>query len=106
MDMARLREASLGDRRFLHELIALFLEDTPRQLTALRESIEEADLSALHRGAHRLKGAGTNLGAQVFAELCLKLEQLGKQGNLKEAPAVFHDLQEEYARLQDFLNGL
>src|SRR5262249_50755006 len=40
----------------LAEVIALFREEAPQRLTALREAIERGDARALQRAAHTLKG--------------------------------------------------
>ena len=106
VNVERLTEASLGDPEFLRELVELFLGDTPQQLQALQQAIEAADANGVHRGAHRLKCAGTNLGALTFGEICLKLEQMGKQQDLTKAPDLFRDLREEYDRVQVLLSGL
>lgn len=106
VDVARMREVAMGDEEFLRELIALYLDDTPSQIDALRHSVESHDSSAVQKGAHRLKGASTNIGALPLSELCWKMEQLGKGGNLEQAPTLLADIEGEYARLQDYLAHL
>jgi len=106
VDLTRLREASMADEEFLREIVDLFLDDTPKQLNALRQAIEAQDSSGVRTGAHRLKGASVNIGAQPFSNICWKLEQIGKQGQLEQAPMLLRDLDSEFRRLQDFLTHL
>lgn len=96
----------MEDEEFLRELIDLFLNDTPRQIELLRQAVEAQDRHTVRRSAHRLRGAGANLGAEPFSDLCHKLEQLGRQGNLEQAPTLLRDMQTEFSRLQDFLTRL
>ena len=105
-DRERMREISMGDEAFLRELIDLFLEDTPRQIEALRQAVASQNIVGVHQGAHRLKGAGRNLGAQPFSEVCRQIETLGRKGDLAAASALMPNLESEFSRLQDFLNHL
>jgi HPt (histidine-containing phosphotransfer) domain-containing protein len=106
VDMARIREVAMGDEEFLRELITLFLGDAPGQIQALCRAVEDRDTTAVYKKAHRLKGASSNIGARPLSDLCRKLEQLGKGGDLEPAPALLRAIQEEYGRLQEFLNQL
>ena len=56
--------------------------------------------------AHRLKGALGTLGARAATEAALKLERLGSDGNLADAPAVLGRLQKEIERLEPELTDL
>jgi CheY-like chemotaxis protein/HPt (histidine-containing phosphotransfer) domain-containing protein len=82
-----------GRPNLLSDLIRQFLEDTPRQLAALREAAERTDTRALAEGAHALKGAASHFGAERLAGLCQQLEQLpgsaGAEKMLTEADAEF-----------------
>ena len=96
----------MEDEGFLRALIDLFLNDMPRQIELLRQAVEAQDRHAVRRSAHRLRGAGAHLGAEPFSDLCHTLEQLGRQGNLEQAPALLRDMEIEFSRLQDFLTRL
>jgi HPt (histidine-containing phosphotransfer) domain-containing protein len=106
VDMDRVRDVAMGDAGFLRELIASFLDDGQQQLQLLRQAIESEDARAVHRAAHRLKGGGFNFGARSLSDLCGRLEQLGKQGELDQAPALLKDIADEYARVEVFLTRL
>jgi two-component system sensor histidine kinase/response regulator len=70
----------------LGEIIALFLEEAPQRLTALREAIERGDTRALQRAAHTLKGEASILGAVEVQALCIELEKQARREG-KEALA-------------------
>jgi HPt (histidine-containing phosphotransfer) domain-containing protein len=73
------------DREFVGELIDTYLEDSPKQLEAMRDAIREEDASALVRPAHTLKSNSRNLGATALAELCAELEAGARRGDLSGA---------------------
>jgi len=58
----------------------------------------------VEREAHRLKGAAGNLSAKRLAELALKLELLGRTGNLAGAEEVINSLRNEYKRLEEYFH--
>ncbi len=54
------------DADLIREVVCLFLEECPKQLSAIQEALEQGDAGGVERSAHRLK-AGWPL------ELCMKL---------------------------------
>lgn len=63
-----------GEPDLIVELIDLYLEDAPRRMAALRESVVRRDLPGVKREVHSLKGSSGNLGALRIAEICQELE--------------------------------
>ncbi len=106
VDLNRVREVADGDEQFFQELFTIFLDDAAQQIHVLRQAVEQHDATAVRRTAHRLKGASSNVGARPFSSLCLRLEQTVGQGSLDQVPSLILDMQEEYARLQQFLAQL
>ena len=58
---------------------------------------EWRDAAALLETAHALRGSVANFGATRAVEAALKLELMGKAGELTEAPAALGDLQQTMA---------
>ncbi|RMG43911.1 MAG: sensor histidine kinase [Acidobacteria bacterium] len=82
------------------ELIDLFLQDAPGQLTAIRQAIERGDAHALQRAAHSLKGSSANLGAKRLAALCLELEKKGRANVIDGVNGLVEQLETEFQRLR------
>jgi CheY-like chemotaxis protein len=97
------REAALrrvdGDGDLLRELVALFLADWPRALTALREALAVEDAAALTRTAHALKGAVGSLGALATSDAAQRLEELGQRSAFAQARTALTILEDEITRL-------
>jgi CheY-like chemotaxis protein len=82
-----------GDGELLGELAQIFLEDCPARLSAIKIGLERRDAVALLEAAHALRGSVANFGAARAVEAAMKLELMGKAGDLTGAPAAFVDLQ-------------
>ncbi|TMK31744.1 MAG: response regulator [Actinobacteria bacterium] len=74
-----------GDRALLDELLAIFAEDAPVRMDAIRRAIASGDAQELMREAHTLKGALKVLGAAAAAGLAQDLETRGGDGDLNGA---------------------
>lgn len=89
-----------GDAELLKELAQLFLEESARMLAELRAASQRADVKTIERTAHGLKGAVANFGACAATEAALRLEQLGREGNLAEVESALATLEAELAVVQ------
>jgi signal transduction histidine kinase/DNA-binding response OmpR family regulator len=81
----------------------LFLEDTPRQLSDLRESMRRGDCARLAELAHTLRGSAANLGAHEMVRVCTELEELGRDGDISIVPSRFADLESQFSSVRDAL---
>lgn len=87
------------DRELLAELVGIFLQDYPLRLTELHEAIAQGDAPRTQRVAHGLKGSVAGFGAKRAKELALRLELIGKNGDLAEARPALDDLEGELAHV-------
>lgn len=76
----------------IHELIALFQEDVPERIAALRVALGAMDAERTLQEAHQLKGALGNLGLVRFADLASRIEVHAREGHLERAPALAEGL--------------
>ncbi|MEW6298511.1 MAG: Hpt domain-containing protein [Thermodesulfobacteriota bacterium] len=95
-----------GDHQLLGELAALFLDEYPHMLAAIRAALARRDAKALQHAAHTLKGSVGNFGATAVFEAAFALEQMGRHGDFSGADAVCSRLEAELARLQPALATL
>ena len=61
---------------------------------------------ALERAAHTLKGAVGNFSAQGAYAAALRVEMMGRGGDLTHAAAAYAELEQEVARLGEALTAL
>ena len=97
--MARLE----GDQALFNEVIQLFLEDCPAQLTVIKAAIDSGDAEGLRTAAHTLKGAAGNMSAKKLFEAAMTLERLGAAGRIEAARAAWRTLSAEAVQVMDAL---
>jgi two-component system, sensor histidine kinase and response regulator len=99
--LAGLRELQEeGEPDILKEMVELFLTDVPPHLAALRGAVEAGDAHSVEQIAHTLKGSCGNMGAKRIEALCTELEEIGRSGDLRAAPAWISRLEEEFRRVR------
>jgi two-component system, sensor histidine kinase and response regulator len=90
-----------GDTALLTELIQLFLSGLGRHLDNLEQGIKNLDPVAVQLAAHSLKGSAGTLSAQALYEAALRLENIGRSGNLCCAEEMLDDLLYEINRFKE-----
>jgi PAS domain S-box-containing protein len=104
LDLRPLRQRISDDDELLHELISLFQQDCLRMLEDVREAIEAGDADSVQRTAHQLKGSVSNFAAAEAVQAAQHLEDIGRDGDLRNARASFQVLQESLDRLRTALD--
>jgi CheY-like chemotaxis protein/HPt (histidine-containing phosphotransfer) domain-containing protein len=99
LDKNAILAAFEGDNELIREVLDLFLEDCPRQMSAIREAVESSDAPKIFRTAHSLKGSLSNFVAAGAFQSAQHLESLGREGDVTKAGVAFHVLEEQVALL-------
>jgi HPt (histidine-containing phosphotransfer) domain-containing protein len=95
-----------GDEELLKEIALLFLAEYPKDMAAMRRAIDAGSAKDLERSAHSLKGAVANFGAHHTRDAALRLELIGRNGDLAEAEAGYQALSESLSNLRPFLQAI
>jgi PAS domain S-box-containing protein len=95
-----------GDEKLLRELVDVFYQDCPRLMSEIATAIRAGNASALNEAAHSLKGMVAFFGMRSVTAAALKLETLGRQGELEQAAGAYTELTREVAQLQQALAPL
>jgi two-component system sensor histidine kinase/response regulator len=99
IDPAIILDRFEGDRGLLREVVKLFLEDGPRHVSAIRQAIGRRDSEGVQRAAHSIRGSVGNFAADAAVGAALKLEMMGRGGDLAHADEACAALEEEMALL-------
>ncbi len=78
MDINQLARNLDMDPEFYRELLALFIDNSQKELADLRESLSRQDFTRASRLAHSLKGAAVNLGLNGIAGQAESIETAAK----------------------------
>lgn len=100
VNLLHIRETTLGDAKFLAELIDIYLDDVPPQLGLLRDAVVRSDTAAASSVAHRLKGSSSNVGAESLSALCSQVEHAGRQSQIEEVARMMPQVEEEFDRVR------
>jgi len=100
----QLRE-DLGGNAPLRDIIVSFLKTTPEALVTLRDAAARADVDAIRRTAHMLKGTSAMLGARSLAEQCAELEHLGRSGHVPDAASRVIVITASYRQIEAALTA-
>jgi len=106
LDKAQLMERVGGDADLLKEIVTIFLDDYPVLLTDIRNACEQRNPHSLEKSAHALKGAVGNFSAESAVRAALKLETMGRERNMEEAPRALAQLEREIGQLATQLGVL
>lgn len=95
-----------ADSAFLHELIAIYLADTPKQIAELEDALAKQDTPRAVRAAHTIKGSSGNFGAVQFAQVAREIEMQGKANDLAAAATAMGNLKAQYALVVEALKRI
>ena len=96
LDMAmidRLRELERGTRAgMVARLVNTFADSSRKLLTQIEEGVDGGEPETVRDAAHSLKSSSAQLGATHVSELALRLEELGRSGEMELAPELADQL--------------
>ncbi len=87
------------DPEMLREIIAVFLDDSPKLLETLRAALVAKDGGAAYRTAHTLKGSVSHFQAQEIVAHLQRLEARAREGDVPTCLTIFAQIEEEMHRL-------
>ena len=102
--------APTGGDDLVHQVVVAYLKAAEREWARFEQGLADGDAALLANAAHALKSSSFNVGANVFASLCKEVEQLGREGRMRQLLARVDALRAEWRRvdaaLQAWLGGL
>lgn len=81
------------------DLAALYRNDSPPRIAAMRAAHASHDLALLAKVSHALSGSSASIGATALSLLCRDLESAAKGGALDDFPARLSRIEAEYQRV-------
>jgi len=96
--ISNLRELNPEDGgEFLREIFAIYLEDTPKRITEMKEALAKGDAATFARAAHTIKGSSANVGAKVMKSIAERLEHTARKDGLANVSSGVADCEAEFA---------
>jgi signal transduction histidine kinase/CheY-like chemotaxis protein len=95
-----------GSAKMLRDVARIFVQDTPKRKSAIREAAARNDAAVLATAAHALRGSLAMLGAVDIAEDMRKVETLGREGSIAEASEIFGAMERRLSAFETLIAGL
>jgi HPt (histidine-containing phosphotransfer) domain-containing protein len=89
-----------GDKDLFIEMSGILLEDAPGVLDELGRAVDAENAQDVRMRAHALKGLLLGCGGMRAAHIAQALESAGQSRKLRQAPAHFAKLQDEFGQLR------
>ena len=102
-DRSAVLERLDGNEALLSDVIALFLDDCPARMRAIKTAVDARDGERIRVEAHGLRGAAANLSALGLINAATILERIGAEGRLDAADAAWRLLSMEASQTLDAL---
>jgi signal transduction histidine kinase/DNA-binding response OmpR family regulator len=93
-----------GEHGLLRKLVAVFLEDAPKQRKALAAAVEERNTAEIRRLAHGLKNSAAMLRTDALRAACAALEQ-GAAGHAADVSSLWRAVEGAFAGALSALRG-
>ncbi len=103
-DAALDRLRRFGGGKLLNEMIGLFVSTAPERIQAARAGVESGNVAAAEMALHSLKSSSAQLGAMQMQRLSERGEVLARSGTLDGVDRIVAALQEEFTRVQTWLD--
>jgi CheY-like chemotaxis protein len=92
-----------NDIEFFNEMAKDFRDQMPRCLANMKEALDNEDSLFLRRSAHYLHGIASTFSAEKLTELCIELEEKGKERYSKEGYTIVAEIEDEVEVVTKFL---
>jgi HPt (histidine-containing phosphotransfer) domain-containing protein len=89
-----------GEPDVLADILNLFLAEVPKKIGALQAALEAGDAAQVARIAHSLKGSTGNLGAHAMLDVCRRIDDRARRGDLASVAPLIASLTSEYHRVE------
>lgn len=94
-----------GDKDIFNEIAEMFFDESKELMEQLSEAIGDIDSQNIMKTAHAIKGMVGNFAAHSTFATAYRLEKMGRDHNLENAPAVFALLETQINELRDALSA-
>jgi len=106
LDLDGAAERIPGGPAAVKEMAQLLVQESKDLLRQIRDGLDSGDAVVIGRGAHTLKSAADVFGAKAVVAAALRLENLAREENLKDAEEGIVELEVEAARLHAALGAV
>ena len=94
-NLAKVYEISENDTEFALQIVTLFLEEVPAEISSIKAAIKEKDYTRAYAASHKIKPTLDLLGMDIAYEENIQIMNWTKaEGKKKEIKEVFKSLRD------------
>ncbi len=94
-----------GDWDLFRELVAVFRQTYPAEMSLIRDAIRLRDAVALQTASHQFKGTLSALAAGPARATAVRLEDIGRNADLAQAADIYAEMEQQVRALDVALSG-
>ncbi len=99
-DRAQFHDRLLGDEGLAGTIISLFIEDIPRQMASLADSILQKDTGTAAQLAHKIRGAAANVTGIHLQQVAATMEAAARTEDIDQLQTLMPELKTRFAELK------
>jgi len=103
-DEKEILERLMEDQNMAREVIRLFLNQLPGQISELKKHVGRSDATAAGGLAHMIKGAAANVSAMAIRKTAQNIESTLKAGKWDVLPGVLQQLDRQTGQFQEAIH--
>jgi len=105
-DEGALVERLMGDRGLVRIIVGGFMEDMPKQLTALASHLSVGAAGAAEGVAHSIRGAAGTVSAGCLQKVAFEMETRAGVGDMEATCALLPDLKREFHAAREAMESM
>jgi HPt (histidine-containing phosphotransfer) domain-containing protein len=94
-----------GDWDLFRELVTVFRQTYPAEMSLIRDAIRLRDAAALQAASHQFKGTLSALAAGPARATAVRLEDIGRKADLAQAADIYAEMEQQVRALDAALSG-
>jgi len=91
----------MGDENLVATIIRDFLDDMPKQLSAIKHSVEQDLVDKVRAQAHKIKGAAGSVSGLGVQETATAMEEASEAGDMEALICLMPELENRFAQLKN-----
>ena len=103
VDLGQLADAAVNDPTELHDLVALYFNQSEKMLAQLKKAVEARATSEIREITHKLVGSSATCGMTLMVAFLRKLEAQIQNDALGDALTTFEEVQQSFERTRQFI---
>jgi len=95
----------MNDKELFQTIITTFLDDMPRQIEALKLSVEQCTTDKTAAAAHKIMGAAGNVTGMALHKIAEAMEKAGKVNDTEKLKLLMPKLEQKFMELKKIMES-